>query len=683
MNKVEILAPVGSMEALQAAVRCGADAIYLGQKNFSARKNSQNFDEEELKVAVAHAHRCGVKVHQALNILVFDHELDNLKRCIRAACQAGVDAFIVQDWGVASIVQMLAPEMPLHASTQMAIHSPAGVKAAEKLGFSRIVLARELSREEIVRIRESTSLELEVFVHGAHCMCISGQCYMSAMFGGKSGNRGQCAQPCRLPFTAEGKGENVLSLKDMSLVDKLPLLQEIGVNSVKIEGRMKRPEYVAAAVTACRKALNGESPDLDTLQAIFSRSGFTSGYFDAKMDRAMFGFRKKEDVISANEVFKPLAQLYHKQTPLVPVSMRFSMKRDAPILLEVTDPDGHSVSAEGETPQPALHLSVTADSAKKFLSKLGGTPYFLQNFDAHVDNGITLPSAAFNAVRREAMKKLDVIRSETPFHFSDVPLPQIENIEVPSSPVYWGKFRHFSQIPWGKEPYLDKILLPLSEAETHQKELFPYLKKIILVPPRFSFHREEKVRMQLMEMKAAGFSSIYCDNMAHIVLGEQAGMMLYGGPFLNLTNSYSLKTAKNLKLQSAVISVEEKLDWMHRLRNPLPVGIIGYGYLPLMTVRNCPIKAQIGCKACGQKGFLVDRKGLKFPVHCDEEVSFIYNTLPLSISDRQKEFLNIHFILLDFTIEDQKQAKEIIEAFQFGKKLPQECTRGLYYRGVE
>ena len=291
MNKVEILAPVGSMEALKAAVRCGANAVYLGQKNFSARKNSQNFDEEELLEAVAYAHQRGVQVHQALNILVFDHELDALKGCIRAACQAGVDALIVQDLGVASIVKALAPDLPLHASTQMAIHSPAGVKAAEELGFSRVVLARELSREEIARIRKSTPLQLEVFVHGAHCMCVSGQCYMSAMFGGKSGNRGQCAQPCRLPFTVEGQGENVLSLKDMSLVEKLPLLQEMGIDSVKIEGRMKRPEYVAAAVTACRMALAGERPDLHSLQAVFSRSGFTSGYFDAKVDKTMFGFR--------------------------------------------------------------------------------------------------------------------------------------------------------------------------------------------------------------------------------------------------------------------------------------------------------------------------------------------------------------------------------------------------------
>ena len=236
---LEVLAPAGSMEALVAAVRCGADAVYLGQKNFSARKNSQNFDEETLTEAVAYAHRCGVKIHQALNIVVFEQELDALKECIRAAVRAGVDAMIVQDWGVAELVRRFAPDMPLHASTQMAIHSPAGVRLAKELGFSRVVLSRELTREEIGAIVRSTDLETEIFVHGAHCMSVSGQCYLSAAIGGKSGNRGQCAQPCRLPFTAgtdaagNGKltavGESVLSLKDMDLIPYLPEIEKMGV----------------------------------------------------------------------------------------------------------------------------------------------------------------------------------------------------------------------------------------------------------------------------------------------------------------------------------------------------------------------------------------------------------------------------------------------------------------------
>ena len=291
MKKVEILAPVGSKEALFAAVRCGADAVYLGQKNFSARKNSQNFTEDELCEAVAYAHRFGVKVHQALNIIVFDDELSELKSCIKSACKAGIDAFIVQDLGVLSVVKKLAPDIALHASTQMAIHSLEGVKKAEELGFSRVVLARELSLKEIAHIRKNTSIELEVFVHGAHCMCISGQCYMSSVFGANSGNRGRCAQPCRLPFTADKKGEYALSLKDLSLIEKLDTLLALGIDSVKIEGRMKRPEYVAAAVTSCKKALANENPDLDSLRAVFSRDGFTSGYFDGEITADMFGFR--------------------------------------------------------------------------------------------------------------------------------------------------------------------------------------------------------------------------------------------------------------------------------------------------------------------------------------------------------------------------------------------------------
>ena len=307
----------------------------------------------------------------------------------------------------------------------------------------------------------------------------------------------------------------------------------------------------------------------------------------------------------------------------------------------------------------------------------------MEDFDAEIDSGLTLPSAAFNSVRREAVKKLDLLRGGMPVEFLDCPLPQVETIAQTGPLVYWGKFLRYNQIPWDTEPYLDKILLPLHEVEAHQEELFPYCDKIILVAPRYAFHREERALTQLKRLRQVGFTSLYCDNLSHITLGKQAEMQLFGGSFLNLANSYSLKVGKNLGLRSAMVSIEAKLDWIRQLKTPLAMGMVGYGHLPLMAVRNCPVKAQIGCKACGKKGYLIDRKGLRFPVRCDEEVSFIYNPLPLSISDRQREISNIHFILLDFTIEEKKQAKEIVEAFQQGQKLSQECTRGLYYRGVE
>jgi len=268
-----------------------------------------------------------------------------------------------------------------------------------------VVLARELSKEEITAIRSSTSLELEVFVHGAHCMSVSGQCYLSAMLGGKSGNRGRCAQPCRLPFSAgcpgiSKDGEAVLSLKDLCLVSRLPELAAMGIESFKIEGRMKRPEYVAAAVSACRAALKGEEPDLNALRAVFSRSGFTSAYFDGRITPDMFGYRRKEDVEAASGVLKELQGTFQKESPRFPASMELTLKPDVPAFL-ILEADGKTVSVSGELPRGSEHPADEA-SARKFLGKLGGTPYFLANLSVKNEGNLSLPASGFNALRRGA-----------------------------------------------------------------------------------------------------------------------------------------------------------------------------------------------------------------------------------------------------------------------------------------
>ena len=255
MNKLEILAPAGGFDSVIAAVRSGADAVYLGETVFSARASAHNFDEQALKEAVAYCHIHGVKVYVTLNTIVFDEEWEALRKAIIVAAEADADALIVQNLGVARLARQLAPDLALHASTQMSVHTAAGVRALYELGFKRVVLAREMSREEICEAAK-VPVELEVFVHGALCMSVSGQCYFSAMLGSRSGNRGACAQTCRLPFYIRQKGGCALSLKDNSLIPLLRDLQEIGVASAKIEGRMKRPEYVAAAVTACREQLD-------------------------------------------------------------------------------------------------------------------------------------------------------------------------------------------------------------------------------------------------------------------------------------------------------------------------------------------------------------------------------------------------------------------------------------------
>ena len=341
---MELLAPAGGPEQLTAAVLCGADAVYFGVGNFNARRGAQNFDLESLRQTVAFCHLHGTAVHLTINTLVFDRELPAAMETVRAACEAGVDALIVQDLGLARLIAQAAPDMPIHASTQMSLHNLSGVQLLEPFGYTRAVLAREMSAEEIERVCRGTSLEIETFVHGALCMCLSGQCYLSAVAGERSGNRGLCAQPCRLPFYEKDPQRCGLSLKDMSLFSHIGRLREAGVRSIKIEGRMKRPEYVAAAVTAGRAALAGEKPDLDTLRAVFSRSGFTDGYFTGKLGRHMFGVRQKEDVTAASPaLLKNLARLYAKETGRVGVQAQMEIRSGMPLCLTLSDPDGNSI----------------------------------------------------------------------------------------------------------------------------------------------------------------------------------------------------------------------------------------------------------------------------------------------------------------------------------------------------
>ena len=327
--QIEILAPAGSVESLTAAVRCGANAVYLGTKNFNARRNADNFDGSALKSAVEYCHQRNVKVYLTANTLVADDEMSSAYNTIKTALEYGVDAFIVQDLGVAKMIRQCFPSARLHASTQCSVNTPDGVNALKELGFKRIVVPREMSLDEIKEIREKTDVELEMFVHGALCMCVSGQCYMSAMLGGRSGNRGLCAQPCRLSFSADNSGSFDLSLKDLSLIDKIKEIESAGIISLKIEGRMKRPEYVAAAVTACKNAVCGNysARDEKILKSVFSRSGFTDGYFTGKR-QDMFGTRQKEDVVSAKDVLKELSHLYDNENPLVPIDLKFECRED-------------------------------------------------------------------------------------------------------------------------------------------------------------------------------------------------------------------------------------------------------------------------------------------------------------------------------------------------------------------
>ena len=680
----EILAPAGSFEALEAAVRCGADAVYLGGGNFSARQNAANFDAAALARAVEYAHLRSVKIYQAVNTLVFDSQLEELLQTVRHAAEIGVDALILQDLGAVRLIRQAAPDMPLHASTQMTLHTPQGVLLAKEMGFSRAVAARELSKNQIQSLC-GLGIEIEAFVHGALCMSVSGQCYMSAMIGSRSANRGLCAQACRLPFSAvPGQERSDLSLKDLSLVPALSELADMGVASLKIEGRMKRPEYVAAAVTACRAALDGREPDIDMLRAVFSRGGFTDGYFRNRLGKDMFGVRERDDVKAAGEVLPQLSELYKKDIKSDTIQFEIEIKENQSARLTVSDGAGHMASAEGDIPQRALNRPSDMEQAEKQLAKLGDTVYSFGGVSGVIQEGLMLPASAFNALRRTVVDRLDKIRIE-----ENKPKYTIRNIVTNSFvsakiavPTFRLELRHAEQLLQMDAAGAEKILLPLDEVFKHREALLPFSEKLMIMPPRFMPGTEPEVENRLRVLKEAGFFRLYCMNPAHIRTGQALGFCLHGGFGLNAANSAALGELSAFGLEDTVVSFELKASQIIRMGNELPVGILAYGRLPLMLTRNCPIQCAVGCKDC--TGRLTDRTGRSFSVVCDGTSAEILNSETLWLPDRLREFPAVAFFQLKFNEETPQRIQEVLRQYAAGEnQKPAEFTRGLYYRGIQ
>ena len=664
--KFEILAPAGSMESLVAGVRSGANAIYLGGKSFNARRNAGNFDNEEMKKAVEYCHQRGVKVYLTLNIIVSDEEMREAYNAVKDALSNGIDAFIVQDIGVAKMIREHFPTARLHGSTQMSIMSPSGAKAAEQMGFKRIVLPREMSLDEIKEIRENTSLELELFVHGALCMSVSGQCYLSSMIGSRSGNRGLCAQPCRLPFTAGGNATHALSLKDLSLVSELDKL--VGITSLKIEGRMKRPEYVSAAVSAVKKAIDGKYTPSDEfmLRSVFSRSGFTDGYLNAKLGKNMFGTRQKEDVVSAsNSVLKEIAKNYEKEVPLLPVNIDFVCKNGENALLKMTSGD-KSVKVVGDVPEKAINKPMTVESLTERLGKLGGTQFYANEVNITVDDGLILPASKINEMRREAVEKLNKTdKISFKYKAFDVVRAKAKN----STPYATASFKSAAQIP-DKHPF-KTVFIPI---DSSVEDFVDNRAGVVL--PRGLFGIENELKSKLEKLKKAGVNKALCGNIGSYQLCKDMGFEVWGDFGLNVFNSVSA----NL-VERPILSFELTQSQINNINAP-DTGMLVYGYAPLMLTRNCPIKNDIGCFECNGHGHLTDRKGMKFPVICsDFPCVEMLNCVPTYMLDRLDE-IHTDFIHFAFTVESEKQVENIISLYKSGAKPDFKYTRGLYQRGA-
>lgn len=683
MNKPEILAPAGSFDSLTAAVRCGADAVYLGGRELNARRNAANFSNEELAQAVEYCHARGVKVYITLNTLVRDDEMETAMNAVRCACDVKADALILQDIGLTSLIRKAAPDMPLHASTQTSVQTLDGIKMLADMGFCRAVLPRELSKKEIEKIAAQSPIELEMFVHGALCMCLSGQCQLSAVLGSRSGNRGLCAQPCRLPFAADGGTGHDPSLKDMSLIEYLPELAQMGVLSFKIEGRMKRPEYVAAAVTACKKSLAGESAAEyeRTLGAIFSRSGFTSGYYDGALGRDMFGVRRKEDVTAAKDVLSPLAALYDGEQPLIRADMHLSAQVGEKAGLAVKAA-GKSVFAESENAvQKAQNRAVGSEEIETRLRKCGSTQFYAGDVGTDIGDDIFLSASEINSLRRKALAMLEekiAERAEIPFYPQEISIRRRRS----QNHGYVIRVRNVSQIP-SDLSYVRRVILPMGVGE----ETVNYLKDKKIQPavevPAAIFGGDDAVYNSLVKARKNGISLAAVCSLDGAAIAKKAGMKLCALPGTNIFNTFSLDEFARLGFTDAILSTELKTAQCASLGGKLPRGVFAYGRLPLMQTRNCPVKNGTTCDKCRKHGSLTDRLGMTFPVECTPFASTLLNSVPIVESDKREQFEFADFSLLWFTTETKDECEKVLENYRRGDAPQGEFTRGLLYRGVE
>ena len=693
---IELLSPAGSPEAVIAAVQNGADAVYLGLGGFNARRGAKNFTDEEFEKAVRYCHVRGCKVHVALNTLVDDRELESALTTAKLASDVGADALIVQDLGLVKAIRHSLPDIPIHASTQMSIHNLAGVEAAAELGVTRAVLARELSFEQIKFITKNASIETEIFVHGALCFCHSGQCYMSALIGRRSGNRGMCAQPCRMQYSLGGRMDDYpLSLKDNCLVQYLDEIEQAGVACLKIEGRMKRPEYTAIVTGIYAKALKEHRQptpeEMAALEKAFSRSGFTQGYFNGDK-KNMFGTRSEPDKDS--EKLFTIARKGYSDGELrrVPVHFYTVAEKGQPIKAIAFDDDGHRAVTTGPVPERAKGQGITEAYLTEQMFKTGGTPYNVVENKAVTDAGLYLPASAINDLRRKLISSLSAEREKSPARRT-LPMPS-KPVGMPSvtDPVMIFQVLNSEQL----SPELaalkpNYIYVPLVLMEEHFDKLAPFVENgtvPVAVLPRVITDNDVKgVYDALVRLFDRGVNEALVGNLGHAMLARKAGMKLRGDFGLNVFNSLTLETVAQAGFISATASFELRLAQIKDLAKTVNTEIICYGRLPLMVSDQCVIRHSAGRCACQSPGELSDRMGSVFPVMREYGCrNVIYNAHKLYLADKKQDMYSAGLwgLRMLFTTESARECVEVAKGYLgLSDYKPNVLTRGLYYRGVD
>lgn len=692
---MELLSPAGGFDSLIAAVQTGADAVYMGFGAFNARRSAKNFTDEEFASAVSYCHLRGVRVFLTLNTLLTDRELAQAADALKKACAMGVDAILVQDWGLLTLARELVPDVPLHASTQMSLFTLGGANEAAALGMERVVLARELNRNEVREICAGCPAEIEIFIHGALCMCYSGQCEMSAVVGERSGNRGACAQPCRLPYGVDGpcRGGHPLSLKDANLSAYLAEMAEMGVACLKLEGRMKRPEYVAVITGIYRRLLDEKrrptAEEARQLEQAFSRSGFTDGYWLGKKGPQMFGTRP-ENTPEPKELFAEARAQYEngRENRKIPVNLRLTVRRGEPVQLSGVCAVKGGVStamALGDTPEEARNRAVTAEELRQRLSKTGGTVFTADRVEIELDEGLMVPASVINGLRRELLDELAARREDIPHRrvLEAAALPEAP--EPPKAMRFTCSVLKAQQVTaalLAEKPAI--VYVPIEELEQLDAGLNWGETELCAVLPRVFRTADEPVLRQLLERHPEA-TAVAVGNLGHLPIVRGLGRTLRGDFGLNIFNSRALLFWREQGLSSATASFELRWQQVRDLNKHLPCEAIVYGRLPLMVMENCVTRCNVGCTH-GAGSVLTDRTGAQFPVTCGYGCRCeIQNSRTLFLADKPElHRCGLTYGRLRFTTETPEQCAAVLRRYKDGGDwAPDDMTRGLFYRGVE
>lgn len=660
INRIpELLAPAGSPEALDAAIAAGADAVYFGGGSFNARMNAKNFVGDALADAIKKCRLYGVKTNITLNTLVHTREVESVLDYVHTLYTLGADALIVADLGAARLIRRYFPEIELHASTQAAGHCVAAAEELKKLGFSRMVAAREMSREDLATLCKNSPIETEMFIHGAMCVSQSGQCLASSLIGGRSGNRGECAQPCRLPYSSCGKNSRdtyALSLKDMCLAGHITEILGLGAASLKIEGRMKSPDYVYGVTSIYRRLLDerrdATDAEISQLRALFSRSGFTDAYFKGKTGRDMLGVRTDADKAQSagNAEDTDFAALIKARRR--PIVMNAKIEADKPSELTVSL-GGISVSVCGATPEAAKNCPFDTNAVRKNLEKLGSTPFSMERLDITLGEGLMMPVSALNALRRSATDALaEILTKPRECEKRTLPPPSKESRVGEKS----ARFISYEQIPDGIDDDIT-VYIPL---ENFRAEMADKVNGVIIPPVVFDSQRETVAHM-LADAKNAGVNHALVSNLGHLSLAKDAGMVSHGDFRMNVYNRHTADALYELGFADIIASPELTLP---QLRD-LSLTPVIYGRVPLMTLEKCAIRDLYSCEECKARGLmpLGDRKGAKFLLcRSFDHRNIMYNSVPVYMEDKRDELarhriVGGHYI---FTDETGAYAKDIL-----------------------